>query len=165
MFFYYKISPIMRIQTDGLLSPFLRKKRLAKALPFIKGKVLDYGCGIGLLAKYIPKSKYMGIDIDQESINTAKVLNPSYNFYKISNLTYEKAKRFGPYDTIVMLAVIEHIAKPEKILTDISKMLNSSGNIIITTPHPISNSIHYYGSKISIFSKEAEKQHQKLYNY
>jgi len=155
----------MTNQVTGFLSPFIRKKRLAKALPFIKGKVLDYGCGTGLLAKYITKNKYVGIDIDQRSINMAKILNPGYRFFKITGIENKEIGKLGPYDTIVMLAVIEHLAEPKKILKDLSKTLNRSGNLIITTPHPASNNIHNLGSKIGLFSREAEEQHQKLYNY
>ena len=36
--------------TEGILSPYLRSKRLSPALPYIKGRVLDVGCGVGLLA-------------------------------------------------------------------------------------------------------------------
>jgi len=40
----------MADQADGFLSPFLRKKRIEMALPFIKGRVIDIGCGVGKLA-------------------------------------------------------------------------------------------------------------------
>ncbi|MEA2016482.1 MAG: methyltransferase domain-containing protein, partial [Actinomycetota bacterium] len=96
-------------QTKGLLSPFLRGRRFNKALPFIEGKVLDYGCGVGLLANYIPDDRYVGVDTDSISIDMAKKLNPSYRFFKIMSSDYKEIKEFCPFDTIVMLAVIEHI--------------------------------------------------------
>lgn len=43
----------MADQADGFLSPFLRKKRIEMALPFIKERVIDIGCGVGKLAKYV----------------------------------------------------------------------------------------------------------------
>jgi 2-polyprenyl-3-methyl-5-hydroxy-6-metoxy-1,4-benzoquinol methylase len=155
----------MANQINGFLSPFLRKKRLNNALPFIKGKVLDYGCGTGLLAEYITKNKYVGLDIDQESINIAKILHPGYRFFKIINTVSKEITKSGPFDTIVMLAVIEHLAGPKRTLMDLSKILSPSGKLVITTPHPVSNNIHRLGSKIGLFSREAEEQHQKLYNY
>jgi len=54
----------MADQTDGFLSPFLRKKRIEMALPFIKGRVIDIGCGVGKLAKYVEAENYVGIDKD-----------------------------------------------------------------------------------------------------
>ncbi len=53
----------MADQTDGFLSPFLRKKRIEMALPFIKGRVIDIGCGVGKLAKYVEAENYVGIDL------------------------------------------------------------------------------------------------------
>jgi 2-polyprenyl-3-methyl-5-hydroxy-6-metoxy-1,4-benzoquinol methylase len=155
----------MANQINGFLSPFLRKKRLNKALPFIKGKVLDYGCGTGLLAEYITRNKYVGLDIDKESINTAKSLHPGYRFFKITNTVSKEIKKSGPFDTIVMLAVVEHLAEPKITFMDLSKILSPSGKLVITTPHPASNNIHRFGSKIGLFSREAEEQHQKLYDY
>ena len=35
---------------EGLFSPFLRSRRLKAACPYIKGRVLDVGCGTGALA-------------------------------------------------------------------------------------------------------------------
>ena len=35
---------------EGLLSPFLRQQRINAIKPYIKGVVLEVGCGSGLLA-------------------------------------------------------------------------------------------------------------------
>ena len=57
---------------NGLLSPFLRQRRIANIINYIKGGVLDFGCGTGHLAKYIPKKDYIGVDTDQNSLYEAE---------------------------------------------------------------------------------------------
>ena len=73
----------MADQADGFLSPFLRKKRIEMALPFIKGRVIDIGCGVGKLAKYVEAENYVGIDKDIECIRTVKRKYPNYAFYTL----------------------------------------------------------------------------------
>ena len=53
---------------EGILSPFLAKKRMSKVLPFLNGSVLDYGCGVGNLAEVVDKD-YVGFDIDNETFS------------------------------------------------------------------------------------------------
>ena len=54
----------MADRANSFLSPFLRKKRIEMALPFIKGRVIEMGCGVGKLAIYVEAENYVGIDKD-----------------------------------------------------------------------------------------------------
>jgi 2-polyprenyl-3-methyl-5-hydroxy-6-metoxy-1,4-benzoquinol methylase len=155
----------MSDHTKGLLSPFLRQRRIANTINYIKGKVLDFGCGTGLLAKYIPSKFYIGVDIDQDSLDIAKKNSPGYTFLNTNKIGFNDIKQHGPFDTMVLMAVIEHIKEPDKLLVELSKLINYSGQIVITTPHPASSIIHNIGSKIGLFSKTANKQHENYYNY
>ena len=135
------------------------------SLNYIKGGVLDFGCGTGHLAKYIPKKDYIGVDIDQNSLYEAEKNFPSHTFFNINKVKFNKINRFGPFDTIVLLAVIEHIKEPYKLLNQLSNLISRNGQIIITTPHPTSDIIHRIGSKMVLFSRVANMQHEKYYNY
>ena len=50
---------------EGYLSAFLRRQRIKQSVKFLFGKVLDVGCGSGLLAKYVPAPDYVGIEPDE----------------------------------------------------------------------------------------------------
>ena len=41
--------------TEGILSPYLRRKRIQAATPYLKGGVLDVGCGGGVLATLVER--------------------------------------------------------------------------------------------------------------
>ena len=142
-------------QINGLLSPWLRKQRINIALPYIKGKVLDFGCGTGELAHYLPVKVYLGVDSDIDSIQIARRNLPQYIF----NPTIPKSEMF---DTVVLLAVIEHIREPASFLKMLKSKLLPKGKIILTTPHPFFDFVHTIGAKAGIFSKEANKEHQLL---
>lgn len=148
----------MADQAAGLFSPWLRKKRIEAARPFLAGKILDYGCGIGVLAANIEPGNYLGVDIDVESIEIATKTYPQHRFV---NQLPEK----GRYDIIVALAVVEHVSNPANLLCKISNLLNDNGKIVLTTPHPSLEWIHTIGSKFGLFSREAEEEHETLLNY
>ncbi len=65
---------------EGLLSPFLRNKRFVNVKPFLRGRILDYGCGSGGLAEIVPADCYLGIEIDHDSLQFARSRFPSHDF-------------------------------------------------------------------------------------
>lgn len=145
--------------TEGLLSSFLRSQRIKAAKPYLKGKVLDIGCGTGILANTIPPERYLGIDIDKVSLQQARITHPEHHFESAFPPSSEKK-----FDTIVALAVIEHIANPTAFLFDLSKLLSKSNesSIVITTPHPSMDWIHAFGVTLGLFSKHANEEHEEL---
>lgn len=148
----------MAVQVEGILSNFLRKKRIGAALPFLKGRVIDIGCGIGELAEFIDPEKYFGSDKDVESVNMAKRKYPHHTFYKLEGY----CDIYKEFDTVVALAVLEHVENPVDFLIYLKSLLKKEGSIVLTTPHPRSRLIHKFGSWIGLFSYRAEKEHQLL---
>jgi 2-polyprenyl-3-methyl-5-hydroxy-6-metoxy-1,4-benzoquinol methylase len=149
----------MSDQISGLLSPFLRAKRIRIVRPHLEGKVLDYGCGIGVLNELVRPENYVGVDIDSESIEIARKRYPRCYFYHMSELP---AYHF--YKTIVCLAVIEHLDSPLLVLKKFKEILSQNGKLIITTPHPSYDLIHAIGAHVGLFSQEGRKEHHELLN-
>ncbi|PWB38882.1 MAG: methyltransferase type 11 [Parcubacteria group bacterium] len=147
----------MADQVEGLLSGYLRKSRAELARPFLKGTILDFGCGVGYLAGFVPNSKYIGVDRDRESLHVAKKNYPQHVFI-------EQLPPSGSYDTIIALAVIEHLPDPKALLSVLSALLAEGGKIIITTPHPVSDNVHWFGAKLGIFSRAAHEEHEHLFD-
>jgi len=143
---------------EGILSPFLSQKRFDAVRPFLKGRVLDFGCGSGGLAEYVSSDKYLGIDIDNESVSKAKVRFPSHKFLNALPENNEK------FDTISLLAVIEHVSDPVALLNKLTTYLsaNEHAKLVITTPHPSLEWIHTIGASLGLFSKHANEEHESL---
>jgi 2-polyprenyl-3-methyl-5-hydroxy-6-metoxy-1,4-benzoquinol methylase len=139
----------------GLLSPFLRNRRIASAVPFIEGRVLDIGCGVGILAGRYAPDQYFGFDTDVESIELARKGYPHHRF--------DTALPAGEiFDTIVGLAVIEHVPRPVEMLRQLRSHLAPDGKIVLTTPHPAFEWLHMLGSILGLFSDAAAEEHETL---
>ena len=144
--------------TEGVLSPWLRRQRFKAAQPYLKGRVLDYGCGSGGLAGQIQAEFYLGLEIDKESFEKAKTIYPNHSF--VSDLSEIDTQ----FDTIVALAVIEHVADPAAFLNSMKQYLapTHNANIVISTPHPAVDWVHDLGAAVGLFSKHANEEHEDL---
>jgi len=140
---------------EGILSPYLRRKRIKAVIPYLKGRVLDFGCGAGVLAAQVDSEKYLGVEIDEISLQKAKSRFPAHQFSRSFPMSGEK------FDTVVSLAVIEHVGDPVSFLRELAEFLND-GQLVITTPHPSVDWVHDLGSKIGLFSKHANEEHGDL---
>lgn len=140
---------------EGLLSPYLRRKRIQAVIPYLKGRVLDFGCGTGALATLIDPDKYLGVEIDDISLQKAKDSLKKHQF--VSSLPNNLEK----FDTVVSLAVIEHVSDPVNFLCTLAAHLED-GYLIVTTPHPSVDWVHSVGAAIGLFSKHADEEHGDL---
>jgi 2-polyprenyl-3-methyl-5-hydroxy-6-metoxy-1,4-benzoquinol methylase len=153
----------MSIPYDGILSPFLRRKRIMAALPYIQGRVIDVGCGSGALANYVKSACYVGIDKDPAIIRIAKTIYPNHVFYTTEEF-HNANNEANKFNTVVSLAVLEHVENPLDFMLFLKSLLAENGKIVITTPHPHSQIIQSLGSKTGLFSSHAHQEHKKLFN-
>lgn len=100
-------------------------------------RILDLGCGDGLLPKYLNnRFFYDGIDISEKSIEKAKKINSkneNANF-NVSNLFYNISLN-NKYDIIILLEILEHYFLPENILKIVKEHLKDEGIVIATLPN------------------------------
>ncbi|MGB9662694.1 MAG: class I SAM-dependent methyltransferase [Moorellaceae bacterium] len=144
--------------TEGLLSSFLRSQRLKAVRPYIRGRVLDVGCGAGALADMVAPDFYLGVDIDEQSLAKARKLHPNHCFQSVL------PPAESAFDTVVALAVIEHVPDPAAFLYDLAARLKKAPGswIVCTTPHPSVHWIHTAGARVGLFSRHASKEHRSL---
>lgn len=147
----------MADQVSGFLSPLLRARRIDAARPYIRGRVLDYGCGVGALGEYVAAGDYIGVGIDPESLEIAARRHPNHHFALEGDL----GDRRG-FDTIICLALIEHVPSPAELLRSFVPRLSHEGQIVLTTPNPPFEWIHGLGARIGVFGREGHDEHQSL---
>jgi len=128
------------ITSDTLVSDNPIHQRLLKAYyeakPYIKGKVLEPGCGEGRgIAILSPLAEaYLALDKISTVIDRLKV--------KYENVVFRKAV-FPPFqglednsfDTVISFQVIEHIDDDVNFLREIHRVLKPGGQAILTTPN------------------------------
>ncbi|MGD1158077.1 MAG: class I SAM-dependent methyltransferase [Terriglobia bacterium] len=144
--------------SEGLLSPYLRRKRFEAAAPYLKGRILDFGCGSGALAGLIHANQYLGVEMDSVSLQQASSRFSKHRF--VSELPASSDR----FDTIVSLAVIEHVSDPAEFLRTLAAHLDDAptSRLVITTPHPSVDWVHDLGAAIGLLSKHANEEHEDL---
>ncbi|HEX4639634.1 MAG TPA: class I SAM-dependent methyltransferase [Chthoniobacterales bacterium] len=151
----------MADQLTGLLSPFLRSRRIAVVRPFLgAGYLFDVGCGTGELAHDVDPTRYVGVDRDEESIAIARRKFPAHRFFTLAE--FAASPRESQFDQIVGLAVIEHVDDPQQWLAWLRTLLKPDGRVILTTPHPSMRRVHELGARLGLFSREGAKEHREL---
>jgi len=99
-------------------------------------KVLDIGCGGGLVSEGLSKigATVTGIDFIQENIKVAK-MHAKKNNLKINYFVkdFEKEKIISKYDVIIILEVLEHLNNWEEFVKKIKLNLKKNGTLIIST--------------------------------
>ena len=145
-------------------SNYLRKKRIQAIKPYLKGNILDLGCGRTLIPHLLKQDQiYIGIDQNPEVLKRIREKYPNIDFQQ-KNLETDEISVYQLFDTVLLLAVIEHLENPHNILCQISKFLTQNGNLIITTPSPLGGKIHALGSDLHLFSKRAVEDHKHFYS-
>ena len=126
------------------------------ARPFVTGRVLDVGCGSGNFADYVAADRYVGVDIDEESLTIAREAYPAHQFQKELPVADEL------FDTIISLAVIEHVREPITFMSELVARLapNTESRILCTTPHPTMGWIHAFGASFGLFSRQTSEEHE-----
>lgn len=111
---------------------------LSKFQSFIKGDILEIGCGIGNFTKYLEKyGSVYAIDIDKNYINQTKkkVDNVVVGLGNLETGDYFFKPR--KFDTIICLNVLEHIKNDSVAIKNIHKLLKPTGHLILLIPsHP-----------------------------
>ena len=151
---------------DGMLSPYLKKKRMRMVLPFIPvgSRILDIGCDNGALLHYLPAFEfYFGLDSREASIFRNR------QQYKQSNVAFD-CKDFVefvwddvPFNLIVMAAVLEHLEDFDATFSRLHSILSDKGLLVITTPTPISRFILQSGAPFRLFASESLHEHKNYF--
>jgi 2-polyprenyl-3-methyl-5-hydroxy-6-metoxy-1,4-benzoquinol methylase len=144
---------------DGLLSPYLRNRRLAIARPHLRGRVLDVGCAEGHLAGCVPASDYVGVDLDDQILVEARAEHPEHRFVGLDDL--DPTERF---DTVAAFAVIEHVPDPEGWLRRWADHLVPGGRVVVTTPYDRYEPVHGLAARLRLTSDEAHDEHETTFN-
>jgi len=128
------------IASDKLVSDNPIHQRLLKAyiaaVPWVKGRLLEIGCGEGRGIEVLaPRADaYLGLDKIHEVIERLKLKYPQYSFEQ-SVIPPLSSLETNTFDCIVSFQVIEHIEEDRLFLEEIYRVLKPGGKAIISTPN------------------------------
>lgn len=100
-------------------------------------RVLDLGCGAGGLTKAWQNSfenlKFSGIDVSKTAIEMAKINNGQDIDFRVSG-TEKLPYKDDSFAAVLCCEVLEHVNNPQKMLTEIYRVMQKGGRLYLTTP-------------------------------
>jgi ubiquinone/menaquinone biosynthesis C-methylase UbiE len=115
----------------------VRRNRVLELLPERLGRVLDVGCGPGVMTEVVLErgGVFDGVDLSPEMVSEAKQKFghlPGVRFAE-GNIESIDAPD-NSYDQLICMAVLEYLNNPDRALAEIHRVLKPGGIAIITVP-------------------------------
>ena len=120
-----------------IINPF-RLKWIRQNIELTGKKILDVGCGGGILAESLASAgaTVKGIDLSDAALKVAKLhglesgIAVSYEKISVENLAEREA---GQYDAIVCMEMLEHVPNPRSIVAACVRLLKPTGKLFCST--------------------------------
>jgi 2-polyprenyl-6-hydroxyphenyl methylase/3-demethylubiquinone-9 3-methyltransferase len=138
-----KFAPLHRFNPARLA--FIREQALARfgrdakaRRPFEGLRLLDIGCGGGLLSEPMARLGFAvtGVDASERNVGTARTHAESVGLaidYRCTTAEALLAAGEGPFDLVLNMEVIEHVPDPGAYLRDTARLIAPGGLMILAT--------------------------------
>ncbi len=148
----------------SLLNVLFRRERIKQASRYIldDSVVCDIGCGINaefLLSVEHRIRKGIGIDFRIKNTKFRNIELLKFDLEKPSKLEFND----NQFDHVVLLAILEHLRRPEMIVKEAYRILAPGGSLIVTSPVPLSKNILRLLLLTPFFDDEEEASKHKGY--
>jgi len=129
--------------SDGALKTLhqinpIRVDYIKKKLTFSNKKIIDIGCGGGILTESMAKlgGHIAGIDMDQSVIKVAKLHQLASHTqieYLHTSAEFIAKERPAHYDIVTCLEMLEHVPNPCSIIKACATLVKSGGQLFFST--------------------------------
>jgi 2-polyprenyl-6-hydroxyphenyl methylase/3-demethylubiquinone-9 3-methyltransferase len=101
-------------------------------------RILDVGCGGGILAEALTKAgaRVTGIDLSEASIRVARQHAEAQRMeidYRLEDIGEFTQKEAGTFDAVTCMEMLEHVPHPQKIVASCAQALKSGGSAFVST--------------------------------
>ncbi len=138
-----KFAPLHRLNPVRL--GFIREQTLARfgrdaaaRRPFEGLKLLDIGCGGGLVSEPMARLGFAvtAVDASEDGLGAARAHADAVRLsidYRCATAEALLAESAGPFDVVLNMEVIEHVADPGQYLRDTARLIAPGGLMILAT--------------------------------
>ena len=143
----------------ALATRWLERRRLSMVAPFLVPPVLDIGCGRCVAFDAVPHG-YIGIDLRKQSL----LERTRADIQTLQGSALELPFRPQTFQTVLLMAVVEHLPDPQACLKEATRVLKPGGRVVITTPTPNGDRLHHVLAQFGVTSIHAADEHQSLFS-
>ncbi|HJX96342.1 MAG TPA: methyltransferase domain-containing protein [Candidatus Acidoferrum sp.] len=140
---------------------FIARLRFRAAYPYIRpgSRVCDLGCGLeAAFLDYASDRIATGVGVDDQ---VADGVQGRWQRVR-GDLRFPLPLPDGNFDHVVMLAVLEHLTEPEKVLREAHRVIVPGGSLIMTWPSAMVDPILDMLHRLHLISDEMESdEHQE----
>ena len=99
----------------------------------LHGKILDHGCGTGLLSEFLGRDDLVGCDNSKKMLK----IRGSGDLCDVEKLPYKKDE----FDFVLSFSVLMNSSNPEKAIKEIKRVLKPNGTFVCTFIRSFSSSL------------------------
>ncbi len=116
----------------------LRTQFIMEKLTTPNPRILDVGCGGGILSEALAKAgaQVTGLDLSEPSLQVARAhaqsqgLSIDYRYESVHDLAHEQA---GAFDAVVCMEMLEHVPDPARVVASCAQALKPGGHAFFST--------------------------------
>lgn len=131
--------------------------------PTLGDRVLDIGCGQGVLGKQLGDNVfYLGVDLSSKLIDAAKKNDTHSNHRYLTADATKPLKIEGQFNKATMILSLQNMSQPFLVIKNISQKISNRGQLFIVINHPCFRIPQHsdWG-----FDQQTQEQYRKIYRY